>query len=88
MDTIEQPIKRLGNFEFGNLSSCTQYIIEVNLMWETGNGKVFDTDDNPIPSLMKSFTTHPNINKEVEIAVIENGTDFISLEIKGELSSS
>jgi len=86
--TSEQSLKRLTNFEFGNLSSCTQYIIEVDLMWETGNGIIFDTASNPIPSLMKTFTTHPDINKEVEIAVIENGIDFISLEIKGELSSS
>jgi len=85
---IEQTIKRLGNLEFGNLSSCTQYIVEVDLMWETGSGIIFDNAENPIPSLMKTFTTHPNIYKEVEITVIENGTDFISFKISGIVSST
>jgi len=57
-------------------------------MWETGNEIIFDIASNPIPSLKKSFTTHPDMKKEVQIAVIENGTDFILFEIKGELSST
>jgi hypothetical protein len=78
----------MTNFVFGNLSSCTQYIIEVNLMWETGNGIIFDNAGNPIPSLNKFFTTHPDINKTVDIAVIHTGTDSILFEIKGELFST
>ncbi len=87
VDTSEQSLKQFKEFTFQNVLSCTQYNIEVNLMWETGNAIIFDTASNPIPSLNKSFTTQPDINKEVEIAVIENGTDFISFQITGILSS-
>jgi len=87
VDTSEQSLKLFKEFTFQNLLSCTQYNIEVNLMWETGNGIIFDTASNPIPPLKKSFTTHPDINKTVDIAVIHTGTDSISFEIKGELST-
>jgi len=85
---IEQFIREgkgfMGQY-FRDLSSCTPYIVEVNLILEN-ESQILYIDSNPIPPLNKSFVTLPYFNKEVKIFEVENGTDYISFEIKGILS--
>ncbi len=73
---------RTNEHVFVNLSSCTNYKIEVDLIWDSEES-INEIDGKAIPPLTKSFTTLPDISKEVQLDMLENGLDFFTFSLTG-----
>ena len=80
-DTKISTVKDFHPSSFDNLSSCTEYIFQVNLLWNPPDG--IESNSNVIASVTSDpFVTLPS-NATIQLKMIKSFQDSITFEVTG-----